>query len=112
MIQSSGPRVAGATGLAMGSHHVVTNVTSQRWYTSRMIAAEGTRHENLIVTEGERNQVPAIRIVIAEDQAHRAPRRRAPARRRRQDMEVVGQASNGARGRRVWRGLLSARMWC
>ena len=79
----------------MGSHHVVTGVTSQRWYTSRMIELEGNRHENLIVTDGERNQIPAIRIVIAEDQAH-VRRGAAHLLSLEQDMEVVGQACNGA----------------
>jgi DNA-binding NarL/FixJ family response regulator len=60
-----------------------------------MIAAERTRHENLILTEGERNQVPAIRIVIAEDQAH-VRRGAAHLLSLEQDMEVVGQACNGA----------------
>lgn len=60
-----------------------------------MIALEGTRHENLIVTDGERNQVPAIRIVIAEDQAH-VRRGAAHLLSLEQDMEVVGQACNGA----------------
>jgi DNA-binding NarL/FixJ family response regulator len=59
-----------------------------------MIALEGTRHENLIVTDGERNQVPAIRIVIAEDQAH-VRRGAAHLLSLEQDMEVVGQACNG-----------------
>jgi len=77
----------------MGSRHVVTNVTSQGWYTSRMIALEGTRHENLM-TDGERNRVPAIRIVIAEDQAH-VRRGAAHLLSLEQDMEVVGQACNG-----------------
>jgi DNA-binding NarL/FixJ family response regulator len=55
----------------------------------------GTRHENLIVTDGERNPVPAIRIVIAEDQAH-VRRGAAHLLSLEQDMEVVGQACNGA----------------
>lgn len=59
-----------------------------------MIAAEANRHENLIVTDGERNQVPAIRIVIAEDQAH-VRRGAAHLLSLEQDMEVVGQACNG-----------------
>jgi DNA-binding NarL/FixJ family response regulator len=79
----------------MGFHHLVTKVTSKRWYTSRIIAPEGTRHENLIVIDGERNQVPAIRIVIAEDQAH-VRRGAAHLLSLEQDMEVVGQACNGA----------------
>jgi len=57
--------------------------------------SRGTRHGNLIVTEGERNQVPAIRIVIAEDQAH-VRRGAAHLLSLEQDMEVVGQACNGA----------------
>ncbi len=60
-----------------------------------MIALEGNRHENLIVTDGERNQVPAIRIVIAEDQAH-VRRGAAHLLSLEHDMEVVGQACNGA----------------
>jgi DNA-binding NarL/FixJ family response regulator len=60
-----------------------------------MIALEGNGHENLIVTDGERNQVPAIRIVIAEDQAH-VRRGAAHLLSLEQDMEVVGQACNGA----------------
>jgi DNA-binding NarL/FixJ family response regulator len=56
---------------------------------------EGTRHDYLIVTEGERNPVPAIRIVIAEDQAH-VRRGAAHLLSLEQDMEVVGQACNGA----------------
>ncbi len=60
-----------------------------------MIALEGNKHENLIVTGGERNQVPAIRIVIAEDQAH-VRRGAAHLLSLEQDMEVVGQACNGA----------------
>jgi DNA-binding NarL/FixJ family response regulator len=81
----------------MGYYHVVTKVTSRRWYTSRMIALliERNRHENLIVTDGERNQVAAIRIVIAEDQAH-VRRGAAHLLSLEQDMEVVGQACNGA----------------
>jgi DNA-binding NarL/FixJ family response regulator len=59
-----------------------------------MIALEGTRHENFM-TDGERNQVPAIRIVIAEDQAH-VRRGAAHLLSFEQDMEVVGQACNGA----------------
>jgi DNA-binding NarL/FixJ family response regulator len=55
----------------------------------------GHRHENLIVTDGERNQVPAIRIVIAEDQAH-VRRGAAHLLSLEHDMEVVGQACNGA----------------
>jgi DNA-binding NarL/FixJ family response regulator len=47
------------------------------------------------VTDGERNQVPAIRIVIAEDQAH-VRRGAAHLLSLEQDMEVVGQACNGA----------------
>ena len=47
------------------------------------------------MTEGERNQVPAIRIVIAEDQAH-VRRGAAHLLSLEQDMEVVGQACNGA----------------
>jgi DNA-binding NarL/FixJ family response regulator len=58
-----------------------------------MIALEGTRHENLM-TDGERNRVPAIRIVIAEDQAH-VRRGAAHLLSLEQDMEVVGQACNG-----------------
>jgi DNA-binding NarL/FixJ family response regulator len=46
------------------------------------------------VTEGECNQVPAIRIVIAEDQAH-VRRGAAHLLSLEQDMEVVGQACNG-----------------
>lgn len=57
--------------------------------------AIGTRYGNLIVTEGECNQVPAIRIVIAEDQAH-VRRGAAHLLSLEQDMEVVGQACNGA----------------
>jgi DNA-binding NarL/FixJ family response regulator len=87
--------LAGAIESAIGSHHVVTKVTSQRWYTSRMIVPEANRHENLIVTGGERRQVPAIRIVIAEDQAH-VRRGAAHLLSLEQDMEVVGQACNGA----------------
>jgi DNA-binding NarL/FixJ family response regulator len=94
MIQSSGLRSAGATGLAMNSHDLVTEVTSQRWYTSRMIALEGNRHENLM-TDGKRNLLPVIRIVIAEDQAH-VRRGAAHLLSLEQDMEVVGQACNGA----------------
>ena len=94
MIQSGGLRSAAACELAMESHHVVTHVTSQRWYTSRMIALEGSRHENLIVTDGERNEVAPIRIVIAEDQAH-VRRGAAHLLSLEQDMEVVGQACNG-----------------
>ncbi len=45
--------------------------------------------------EGERHQVPAIRIVIAEDQAH-VRRGAAHLLSLEQDMEVVGQACNGA----------------
>jgi DNA-binding NarL/FixJ family response regulator len=60
-----------------------------------MIAPEGNRHENLIVTDGERNQVPTIRIVIAEDQAH-VRRGAAHLLSLEHDMEVVGQACNGA----------------
>jgi DNA-binding NarL/FixJ family response regulator len=60
-----------------------------------MIALEGNRHENPIVTDGERNQVPAIRIVIAEDQAH-VRRGAAHLLSLEQDMEVVGQACDGA----------------
>ena len=60
-----------------------------------MIALEGTLHGSLIVTDGERNPVPAIRIVIAEDQAH-VRRGAAHLLSLEQDMEVVGQASNGA----------------
>src|SRR5271170_2537459 len=60
-----------------------------------MIAPEGTRHENLIVIDGERNQVPPIRIVIAEDQAH-VRRGAAHLLSLEPDMEVVGQACNGA----------------
>jgi DNA-binding NarL/FixJ family response regulator len=60
-----------------------------------MMALEGTRYENLIVTEGECNQVPAIRIVIAEDQVH-VRRGAAHLLSLEQDMEVVGQACNGA----------------
>ena len=81
--------------MPMSSRHVVTKVTSKRWYTSRMIALEGNGHENLIVTDGERNQIPAIRIVIAEDQAH-VRRGSAHLLSLEQDMEVVGQACNGA----------------
>jgi DNA-binding NarL/FixJ family response regulator len=44
---------------------------------------------------GERQQVPAIRIVIAEDQAH-VRRGAAHLLSLEQDMEVVGQACNGA----------------
>jgi DNA-binding NarL/FixJ family response regulator len=73
----------------------VTKVTSQRWYTSRIIAREGTSHENHIVIDGERYQVPPIRIVIAEDQAH-VRRGAAHLLSMEQDMEVVGQACNGA----------------
>jgi DNA-binding NarL/FixJ family response regulator len=47
------------------------------------------------VIEGERNQVPAIRIVIAEDQAH-VRRGAAHLLSLEPDMEVVGQACNGA----------------
>jgi len=47
------------------------------------------------VIDGERNQVPAIRIVIAEDQAH-VRRGAAHLLSLEQDMEVVGQACNGA----------------
>jgi DNA-binding NarL/FixJ family response regulator len=47
------------------------------------------------VIEGERHQVPAIRIVIAEDQAH-VRRGAAHLLSLEQDMEVVGQACNGA----------------
>jgi DNA-binding NarL/FixJ family response regulator len=46
------------------------------------------------VTDGERNPVPAIRIVIAEDQAH-VRRGAAHLLSLEQDMEVVGQACNG-----------------
>ena len=60
-----------------------------------MIELEGNGHENLIVTDGERNQIPAIRIVIAEDQAH-VRRGAAHLLSLEQDMEVVGQACNGA----------------
>jgi DNA-binding NarL/FixJ family response regulator len=59
-----------------------------------MIAPEGTRHESLIVTDGERNQVTVIRIVIAEDQAH-VRRGAAHLLSLEPDMEVVGQACNG-----------------
>ncbi len=45
--------------------------------------------------EGERHQVPAIRIVIAEDQAH-VRRGAAHLLSLEPDMEVVGQACNGA----------------
>jgi DNA-binding NarL/FixJ family response regulator len=47
------------------------------------------------MTDGERNQVPAIRVVIAEDQAH-VRRGAAHLLSLEQDMEVVGQACNGA----------------
>jgi DNA-binding NarL/FixJ family response regulator len=47
------------------------------------------------VIEGERHQVPAIRIVIAEDQAH-VRRGAAHLLSLEPDMEVVGQACNGA----------------
>jgi len=46
------------------------------------------------VIEGEPNQVPTIRIVIAEDQAH-VRRAAAHLLSLEQDMEVVGQACNG-----------------
>jgi DNA-binding NarL/FixJ family response regulator len=60
-----------------------------------MIATqEGNCHENLMI-DGERNPVPAIRIVIAEDQAH-VRRGAAHLLSLEQDMEVVGQACNGA----------------
>ncbi len=55
----------------------------------------GPRYEHLIVTDGEHNQDPAIRIVIAEDQAH-VRRGAAHLLSLEQDMEVVGQACNGA----------------
>jgi len=45
--------------------------------------------------DGERHQVPAIRIVIAEDQAH-VRRGAAHLLSLEPDMEVVGQACNGA----------------
>jgi DNA-binding NarL/FixJ family response regulator len=60
-----------------------------------MIALEGTGYENLSVTDGEGNQVPVIRIVIAEDQAH-VRRGAAHLLSLEPDMEVVGQACNGA----------------
>jgi DNA-binding NarL/FixJ family response regulator len=47
------------------------------------------------MTDGEHNQAPAIRIVIAEDQAH-VRRGAAHLLSLEQDMEVVGQACNGA----------------
>jgi DNA-binding NarL/FixJ family response regulator len=47
------------------------------------------------VKDGERNPAPAIRIVIAEDQAH-VRRGAAHLLSLEQDMEVVGQACNGA----------------
>jgi DNA-binding NarL/FixJ family response regulator len=47
------------------------------------------------MTDGERNPVPVIRIVIAEDQAH-VRRGAAHLLSLEQDMEVVGQACNGA----------------
>jgi DNA-binding NarL/FixJ family response regulator len=47
------------------------------------------------VTEDERNPVPAIRVVIAEDQAH-VRRGAAHLLSLEPDMEVVGQACNGA----------------
>ncbi len=47
------------------------------------------------MSDGERNKVPAIRIVIAEDQAH-VRRGAAHLLSSDQDMEVVGQACNGA----------------
>jgi len=47
------------------------------------------------VIDGERHQVQAIRIVIAEDQAH-VRRGAAHLLSLEQDMEVVGQACNGA----------------
>lgn len=46
------------------------------------------------MTDGERNPGPTIRIVIAEDQAH-VRRGAAHLLSLEQDMEVVGQASNG-----------------
>ncbi len=60
-----------------------------------MIELEGNRHANPILTHGEQNQVTAIRIVIAEDQAH-VRRGAAHLLSLEQDMEVVGQACNGA----------------
>jgi len=60
-----------------------------------MIALRGNRHEHLIVTDGAPNQVQAIRIVIAEDQAH-VRRGAAHLLSLEKDMEVVGQACNGA----------------
>ena len=59
------------------------------------MALEETRYENLIVTEGDCDPAPAIRIVIAEDQAH-VRRGAAHLLSLEQDMEVVGQACNGA----------------
>jgi DNA-binding NarL/FixJ family response regulator len=47
------------------------------------------------MTDGERNQGASIRIVIAEDQAH-VRRGAAHLLSLEQDMEVVGQACNGA----------------
>ncbi len=60
-----------------------------------MLALRGNRHEHLIVTDGEPNPVRAIRIVIAEDQAH-VRRGAAHLLSLEPDMEVVGQACNGA----------------
>lgn len=51
-------------------------------------------YEARVVTAGERNQPAAIRIVIAEDQAH-VRRGAAHLLSLEQDMEVVGQACNG-----------------
>ncbi|MFI4890777.1 MAG: response regulator [Steroidobacterales bacterium] len=52
-------------------------------------------HEGESVTQGESNSHPSIRIVIAEDQAH-VRRGAAHLLSLEADMEVVGQACNGA----------------
>ncbi len=95
MIESSGLLSAETTGLGMG-----TVIGDQSHFPSMVHephhgTIEGTSHEHLIVIDGERNAVLPIRIVIAEDQAH-VRRGAAHLLSLEQDMEVVGQACNGA----------------
>jgi len=106
----------------MESGQVVTKVTSKRWYTSCMITLSGSclcqgswlwcatadegatrgwlkdvrsRYGVYVVTLDEKSKPAAIRIVIAEDQAH-VRRGAAHLLSFEPDMEVVGQACNGA----------------
>jgi DNA-binding NarL/FixJ family response regulator len=60
-----------------------------------VLGATISDHEGHIVTQAEPNTHPAIRIVIAEDQAH-VRRGAAHLLSLESDMEVVGQACNGA----------------